>query len=178
MMARHPFLRKFAALTGEYVNTIGQCDIDVFEVTLTKLYEARVQRDGRNWIESLCYDQPTHSQVQDAWSMYRKVLVYSPVIDAPCLSSYARELLATLVAIKRAETNAPFTLEGTRTVFHSIVTDVLQQYGVNQKSFTAITLLNALLVGPEAHLQMHGHYPVNEKALCLAVANGEPLVHF
>jgi len=141
---------------------IGQCDFRVLEVTIAKLYNA--------YTASIVTDQPSQREVRDMWSMYRKALVYSPVIDAPALPMEARDQLAALVAIKRAELGEGFGFNSINVLFRAIVADVLTAYGVSDNALTTIRVLHAVLVGPEEYNRVYHHYPVNEKAFCLFYA--------
>lgn len=144
---------------------IGQCDFDMFEVTIAKLYSARVE-DTREWIERIVTDQPTDKEVREAWSQYRMALVYCPMNAHPALSTEAGMQLAALVAVERAMHNRDADAS-----YYELACRVLAQYGPTDRAFITIRLLYTTMIAPKAHVTVHGHYPVNEKAYCLAYAN-------
>ena len=140
--------------------------LDMIERTISDLYTDRIQRGTHGWIEKLCTDQPSLTEVRDAWQQ-RKVLIYSPAIDNAALRIEPREKLAALVSIKHAELNEDFTFAGKNEVLRAIISDLLRYYGVTREALRMAKMLDAVLLGPCVYMQHNGYYPIDERACVL-----------
>ena len=145
-----------------------QSGLNMFEVAVSKLYDARKEQEHGEWIESLVSDVPTLEDVRINWQVRRRLLIYSPVIDNSAIGPIAMDQLTALAAIKHSELNVPFDYTGKTLVAIALATDIFKRYGFTDRAYTMTSILNAILVGPAAYHQQMKHYPIDEKAFVLA----------